>query len=150
MPQPTPVSPTNRLNKLGKYINVGPLSIGGSRGPGGTCPLDRLTNNNNKNLVHIFGRVVPNWRTIENVCYYAPPHRIGSALGDHGKCLLLSPLPLPYRVGPVSADQSSKMSATTPPLNLVGFLRPRQISVTTPLPVSCCAPPRLPAPDPPC
>ena len=149
MPQPTPVSPTNRLNKLGKYVNVGPLSIGGSRGPGGTCPLDRLTQKNDFFLC-TFLVVLCQIGEQSKMSATTPPHRIGSALGDHGKCLLLSPPPLPYRVGPVSADQSSKMSATTPLLNLVGFLRPRQISVTTPLPVSCCAPPRLPAPDPPC
>ena len=36
-----------------------------------------------------------------------------------------------------------------PPLNRDGFWRSRQIYATTPPPVSCCAPPRLPAPDPP-
>ena len=33
--------------------------------------------------------------------------------------------------------------------NRAGFWRPRKISATTPPPVSCCAPPRLPALDPP-
>ena len=36
-----------------------------------------------------------------------------------------------------------------PPLNRDGLWRSRKISATTPPPVSCCAPPRLPAPDPP-
>ena len=64
----------------------------------------------------------------ENFCYYPPP------LNRDGFW------------------RSRKISATTPPpLNRDGFWRSRKISATTPPhpPVSCCAPPRLPAPDPP-
>ena len=100
MPQPTPVSPTNRLNKLGKYVNVGPLSIGGSRGPGGTCPLDRLTQKNDF-FWCTFLVVLCQIGEQSKMSATTPPHRIGSALGDHGKCMLLSPPspPLPSRAG---------------------------------------------------
>ena len=78
-----------------------------------------------------------------------PPHWIRPASGDHGKFLLLPPPPTP----PLNRDgywRSRKFSATTPP-HWIGTASGDhgKFLLLPPPPVSCCAPPRLPAPDPP-
>ena len=107
----------------------------------------------------------------ERMCgkYLSPASESGRFLEmGYEKSLLLPPPPPLNRAGfwrsrKISATtpppplnragfwRSRKISATTPPpLNRAGFWRSRKISSTTPPPpVSCCAPPRLPAPDPP-
>ena len=80
--------------------------------------------------------------TTENFCYYPPPPTESGRLFCY-----YSPPPL-NRDGFWRARKI--LLLTPPPLNREGIWRPRTISATTPPPpVSCCAPPRLPAPDPP-
>ena len=85
-------------------------------------------------------------RDTKNFCYYPPPplNQAGFWRSRENFC---------YYPPPLNRDgfwRSRKISATTPPPAESG----RLLEITDnfcyyPPPVSCCAPPRLPAPDPP-
>ena len=86
-------------------------------------------------------------RDTKKFCYNPPPPLNQAGFRRSRKFFATTPPP------PLNRDgfwRSRKTFATTPPpLNRDGFWRSRKISATTPPPVSCCAPPRPPAPDPP-
>ena len=87
------------------------------------------------------------WRwDVKNFCYYTESGRLMEI--TENVCYYT---PHPLTLNRAGLWKPRKISATTPPPPTESgrLLEITENSANTPPPVSCCAPPRLPAPDPP-